>query len=279
MEHNGIMRYSFFLILLFVFVLAIIRPISAARDENVPIFETATIDNDSPSYVKNGVADWHTEEAGYRFRLDWTYSNRGPVSEPNTVYWLPSLAHSGNYEIEVFVPEAFATTTNARYFVLHQGQRTLRVINQSVNNGRWVPIGTFYMEDSSRDGVYLDDVTYENVVSMVAFDAIRFIPAAQPQAPIVPTLAAPQANVTLFPSSGKIGTIVTAFGSGFVPGEQVRMLFGVSPDNAFMRSGSAVVNNNGTVTLSAGVPNVSNPLYVILQSPSKTATVAFTVTR
>lgn len=273
------MRYSFYLLLFFTLILAMIRPISAARDENVPVFETATIDNDSPGYVKNGVADWHTEQVGYRHIADWTYSNRNPVPDPNTVYWLPSLAGSGNYEIEVYIPEAFATTTNARYFVLHQGRRTLRVINQNVNNGRWVSIGIFYLEDTSRDGVYLDDVTYENVTSQVAFDAIRFIPAGREQiAPAVPTLPSPKADVSLFPNSGKIGSIVTAFGSGFIPGEQVRFLFGVAPDDAFMRSGEAKAGPNGTVTLHAGIPNVSNPLYVILQSPSKTTSAQFIIT-
>jgi hypothetical protein len=278
-EHNGTMRYSIILILLFTSLVAIIRPIAAARDENVPLFQTATVDNDSPNYLKNGVADWHTEQAGYRFMLDWTYSNRGPVPEPNTVYWLPSLTGNGLYEIEVYVPEAFATTTNARYIVLQEGQRTLRVVNQLVNNGRWVPIGTFFLEDTGRDGVYLDDVTYEAVISMVAFDAIRFIPADSPLAPVVPTLPAPQARVNLFPNTGKIGSIVTAYGSGFLPGARVRLLFGVAPDDAFMQSGSAIAGRDGTVTLRAGIPNVSNPLYVILQSADKTTTAPFIVTR
>ncbi len=273
------MRYTLFLSFIFALLIVVIRPISAARDENVPIFETATIDNDSPGYVKNGVADWHSEPVGYRNRTDWTYTNRGPVPNPNTVYWLPSLAGSGNYEIEVYIPEGFATTTNARYFVLHQGRRTLRVINQSVNNGRWVPIGTFYLEDTSRDGVYLDDVTYENVIAMMAFDAIRFIPAGHVQAAVVPTLPAPRAEISLIPNSGQIGSLVTAFGSGFVPGDRVRLLFGVAPDDAFMQSGSAIAGPNGTVTLIAGVPNISNPLYVILQSPNKTTSAQFIVTR
>lgn len=277
-EHNEGMRKVYFLLILTALIVGAIRPISAARDENVPVFETATIDNDSPGYVKNGVADWHSEPIGYRNRTDWTYSNRNPVANPNTVYWLPSLAGSGLYEIEVFIPDGFATTTNARYFVLHQGRRTLRVINQLVNNGRWVPIGTFYMEDTSRDGVYLDDVTYENVISMVAFDAIRFIPAnrAQP-APVVPTLPAPTANVSLLPNSGRIGSIVTVFGSDFIPDEQVQLLFGVAPDDAFMRSAMMRAKSDGTVVMEAGIPNIGNPLYVILKSPSKTVSRQFIV--
>ncbi|MBO0882881.1 MAG: hypothetical protein J2P17_21605 [Mycobacterium sp.] len=82
------------------------------------------------------------------------------------------------------------------------------------------------------------------------------------------------ATVSLSAATGPVGASITANGSGFVPGEAVRLVFAGSPitqQNA---------NTNGSVTFNFMIPNVTPGSYfVVLAAPSgAVANAAFEVT-
>jgi hypothetical protein len=138
---------------------------------------TVIVDDTSDDFVRGGSwSAWHTEAEGYNGRLTWTRNNDYVRSNYNWARWYPSLA-AGRYEVFVYIPDRYTTTSNARYWVAHRDGYTLRTVDQSANGDRWVSLGTYNFRGTSDDYVSLSDVTYEPYVSrLIAFDAVKWVP-------------------------------------------------------------------------------------------------------
>ncbi len=138
---------------------------------------TVIVDDIDPGFVTGGAAaGWRTVAEGYNGRLTWTYNNRTIQNYYNWARWYPSL-QAGWYEVFVYIPDRYTTTSQARYWVRHTGGYTLRIVNQSANGGAWVSLGTFKFAGNSNDYVSLADVTYETYRSrLIGFDAVKWEP-------------------------------------------------------------------------------------------------------
>ncbi len=92
--------------------------------------------------------------------------------------WDPQIKQSGWYAVEVFIPNAHATTGKARY-KLHgvqgQGDEMILTLPQYYYNNEWAPLGIYQIDAAAQQAgvVYLDDWTLEPNLE-VAFDAIRW---------------------------------------------------------------------------------------------------------
>jgi hypothetical protein len=77
----------------------------------------------------------------------------------------------------VYIPaEDHATTGNARYWISHHDGFTLRQVNQAIEKGSWVSLGTYRFRGQGGEYVSLADVTYEPYLStMIAFDAVQWV--------------------------------------------------------------------------------------------------------
>jgi hypothetical protein len=137
----------------------------------------AVMDDNDRNCAKYGTARyWHTAHQGYGGTLTWTWNNDYRRSGYNWARWYPDLK-PGRYEVFAYIPQRYNTTTAARYWVSHQSGHTLRVVNQSVNGGRWVSLGTYTFRGTRSDRVSLSDVTYETYATrMIAFDAVKWEP-------------------------------------------------------------------------------------------------------
>jgi hypothetical protein len=135
------------------------------------------VDDTDPGFTKGGSATgWRTVAEGYGGRLTWTRNNDRVRYNYNWARWYPDLAQ-GRYEVLVYIPERYTTTSSARYWVSHRDGLTLRVVNQSTNGDRWVPLGTYWFRGTRADYVSLADVTFEPYVSrLIAFDAVKWVP-------------------------------------------------------------------------------------------------------
>lgn len=144
---------------------------------NPPPAGAVIVDDNSDSFVRGGSSTaWRTELEGYNGRLTWTRNNDYVRDNYNWARWYPSLA-AGRYEVFVYIPDRYTTTSNARYWVAHRDGFTLRVVDQSANGDRWVSLGTYNFRGTSEDYVSLSDVTYESYVSrLIAFDAVKWEP-------------------------------------------------------------------------------------------------------
>jgi len=104
-----------------------------------------------------------------------TYNNYSVQPYYNWARWYPSL-QAGWYEVFVYVPYWYTTTSHARYWIRHAGGYTLRIVNQSTTGGQWVSLGTYSFTGTSTDYVSLSDVTYEPYrTRLIGFDAVKFV--------------------------------------------------------------------------------------------------------
>jgi len=136
------------------------------------------VDDTDAGFVKNGSpTGWHTAAEGYGGHLTWTRNNNQRRDNYNWARWYPDLA-SARYEVFVYIPDRYSTTSGARYWVSHRDGYTLRLVDQSANGGRWVSLGAYWFRGTNDDHVSLSDVTYEPYLSrLIAFDAVKWVPS------------------------------------------------------------------------------------------------------
>jgi hypothetical protein len=133
------------------------------------------VDDADRGFVTGGsTTGWRTVPEGYGGRLTWTRNNDRSRYNYNWARWYPDLS-PGRYEVFVFIPERYTTTSRARYWVSHRDSYTLCLVDQSVNGDRWVSLGTYWFRGSRDDYVSLADVTYEPYRSrLIGFDAVKW---------------------------------------------------------------------------------------------------------
>ncbi|MDP6769082.1 MAG: peptidoglycan DD-metalloendopeptidase family protein, partial [Anaerolineales bacterium] len=129
---------------------------------------------------------------------NWTYQNVGynndswtvPIStdEQNSAHyaiWVPELADSGEFNIDVFVPDIPGLSTAAQYEIIIKdtagiNTKNIITVDQTNNPGNFTTIATVNLRSGSNCAIILRDVVgLESTGSNVAFDAIRFINTQQ----------------------------------------------------------------------------------------------------
>jgi hypothetical protein len=133
------------------------------------------IDNGDAGFLRGGSeANWHTSNQGYNGDLRWTYNNQRNRWNYNWARWYPKLA-AGTYEVSVFIPSAYKTTHHARYWVYHNDNYSLSIIDQTRYHNTWVSLGTYWFDGSGDEYVSLTDVTFEdNASRLIVFDAVKW---------------------------------------------------------------------------------------------------------
>jgi hypothetical protein len=134
------------------------------------------VDDADSGFTKYGPAGWwHDDAVGYNNHIFWTRNNFNRVD--NWAKWTPMLPAAGNYEVFVFIPRRHATTSNARYAVVHNNNTWDRhAVNQLIYYDQWVSLGTYYFKADGKEYVYLDDKTDEPYLSRyIGFDAVKFV--------------------------------------------------------------------------------------------------------
>lgn len=135
------------------------------------------VDNTSSGFLWGGPVEYrNTVHSGYNNSYYWTYNTS--TSPINFGRWMPHLPSAGDYEVYVYVPHDYATTTNLRYRILHNGSRHDVLLNQGHYSNQWVSLGTYYFnaKNTGHEFVLAYDNTREAFTSsMIAFDAVKFV--------------------------------------------------------------------------------------------------------
>ncbi len=87
--------------------------------------------------------------------------------------WRPVFPSAGWWEVWVYIPKNEATTTYARYQVIHAGGQTEIPVNQAANRGRWEILGRFQFAPG-KGYVRLENATGELTPTplIVGFDTV-----------------------------------------------------------------------------------------------------------
>ncbi len=135
------------------------------------------MDDSSPDFIMGGPpSGFRTESEGYSGGLTWTQNNEVQQVNYNYARWYPKL-EARRYEVLVYIPDRFTTTTAARYYVSHRDGLAQVVVSQSQASGSWRSLGIYTFTGTRGDYVSLSDITGEPALTtLVAFDAVRFVP-------------------------------------------------------------------------------------------------------
>jgi hypothetical protein len=136
------------------------------------------VDNTDAGFLWGGpLKSRHEAQDGIGGSSFWTYNRT--VDPVNYGRWTPRLPALGKYEVLVYIPKRYGTSTRVRYRVLHDGARNDRVVDQNHYGDQWVSLGTYYFNAAhkGKEFVLVYDNTREPGSSRtIAFDAVKFVP-------------------------------------------------------------------------------------------------------
>lgn len=152
----------------------------AAAVQPAPVTDSGdiTVDVAGSGWTQGGnAASWRTSPNGRGGSALWTYNDAFVLPTSAWGRWYPSLPHSRNYEVSVYVPANLATTNNARYWIFHAGKFDSVARAQAPHKNQWVSLGIFDFTGQGGEFVLLSDVTYEcYLCTTVVWDAVKFSP-------------------------------------------------------------------------------------------------------
>jgi len=116
------------------------------------------------------------------YNNNFWYTYCGAPGQGDLYFGTWSASISGEYDVFVWIPNpdpfgGYTPTHSANYQVYHQGGLTEKTVNQALRLGGWYSLGRFTFGASAL--IILNDRTGEPYLStMVAFDAIKFVPTS-----------------------------------------------------------------------------------------------------
>ncbi|MFN8445176.1 MAG: PA14 domain-containing protein [Caldilineaceae bacterium] len=135
------------------------------------------VDDSDPGFTRGGLPrGWAMAYEGYNNNLTWTQNNDWARPQYNWGRWYPRL-RPGRYEVFVYIPDRYSTTSSALYWISHAGGFTKRMISQNDYSNQWVSLGTYNFSGTSNDYLSLSDVTGERYLSrLLVWDAAKWEP-------------------------------------------------------------------------------------------------------
>ena len=148
------------------------------------------VDNDSgKGFVEeNGREKWGVApDRGFAFHRGMYRDGENPFEQgtarmvrstkKNNEAWAsyqPTIEHAGRYAVYVSYQTVSKSVSDARYIVVHKGERTLFRVNQQMGGGTWVYLGTFDFDagNNASNRVIITNLSAEKGV--VTTDAVRF---------------------------------------------------------------------------------------------------------
>lgn len=123
-------------------------------------------------FARANVSNWFRAAEGYKGNTLWTHV--AVQNETHWAEWRPSLPSAGRWHVWAFIPPRQATTTYARYKIVHTQGQTEIPVNQGGNRNQWVNLGTYNLAPG-QGYVRLGNVTGEltqGTPHIIGFDAI-----------------------------------------------------------------------------------------------------------
>lgn len=131
--------------------------------------QTVVVDNTDPGFAVLSEA-WGTSTGTGQYGTDYRY--RSTSQAPGLVEWRPDLPAAADYQVAVWYRSTNDRPQDACYVVEHLGGSTPIYVDQRLNGGQWVPIGTYEFAAGATGRVTLTSAA-EPGKTIVA-DAVRF---------------------------------------------------------------------------------------------------------
>jgi hypothetical protein len=149
--------------------------VSPSSDDTpaIPEFD-GIIDDLSAAFSLHGPEKYWREEAqGYQNHSWWTRNNATGVE--NTARWTLSLPDPGSYDLYAYIPASHASTRQANYLIVNNGEITKIQVDQFAHRNSWYLLGTFVFNTVENAYIELSDETGEQDSQFeIAFDAVGY---------------------------------------------------------------------------------------------------------
>jgi hypothetical protein len=122
-----------------------------------------------PTQYLRAVDDRYASEGS----LIWTGATANPDPANYGIWWVKP-AEPGRYRLEVYVNRTYASSTQAKYAIRHNGRNDLVTLDLTTEGG-FRSLGEFEFTDGAAQRVRLDDNTGERstLARKIVFDALR----------------------------------------------------------------------------------------------------------
>lgn len=142
--------------------------------------EYTYIDDQDPEFTLSN-ANWHEGpfNCGFNAHAFFTFSTTDAGLSVNWGEWRPTVATTGVYEVDAFVPfcnTGSADSAQAPYTITHANGSTDFSIDHNSNLGLWIPLGEYTLNAGNNNVVHLGDLTASEDGAAIWFDAIRYRP-------------------------------------------------------------------------------------------------------
>lgn len=143
------------------------------------VSESSEVGEGQVGFHRYGPSNWWSRSTAYGEGGHMFYTKNNDVAHgiSNMADWKPLIGESRNYEVFVYIPRQYGTTTCARYEIYHANGRTDVQLNQLNYSDVWVSLGTYRFNQGSSGTLRLIDVTSEgHLRKFIAFDAAKWEP-------------------------------------------------------------------------------------------------------
>ncbi|MEO3748013.1 DNRLRE domain-containing protein [Plantactinospora sp. B5E13] len=139
-------------------------------DDGVPVGKQVVLVDNSDFHNTTAVGTWTAATtAGNKYGTN--YVTRPAGTGANTFTWQLNVPQPGTYEVFARYPTVPGAATDAKYTVSHGGGDAARTVNQTVNAGAWVSLGSYSFAEGNSHKVSLSDQAGGTVVA----DAVKLV--------------------------------------------------------------------------------------------------------
>jgi RHS repeat-associated protein len=144
--------------------------LKARADEGVPVGKQVVLVDNSDSQNVTVTGSWPAAtSASDRHGPDYATHPAGTGSSAFT--WDLNIPQAGTYEVFVRYPSVSGAATDAEYTVTHAAGSTAATVDQTADQGTWVPLGSFALTEGNTHSVTLSDQAGGTVVA----DAVKLV--------------------------------------------------------------------------------------------------------
>lgn len=136
---------------------------------------TVTIDDGEAGYSKSGSWTTSTGAGTEPINGDYDWLSTVTGSETGWAKWTPTLLKSGSYKVYVRYKQGTNRANDAPYTVYYNGGSQTVDVNQQINGGTWVLLGTYNFNYGTSGYVKLANGPAQASKVVIA-DAVQFVP-------------------------------------------------------------------------------------------------------
>ncbi|MFB7225563.1 RHS repeat-associated core domain-containing protein [Streptomyces sp. NPDC056227] len=143
--------------------------LQARSDDGVPVGAAVVVADNSDTQATGSTGTWATGsitgQQGYNHRT------HAAGSGTDAFTWNLNIPQDGTYTVHAKFPKVTGAATAAKYTVVHEGTPTDKTVDQNLNTGTWVSLGSYAFKRGNTDKVQL----FQNGAGTVVADAVKVV--------------------------------------------------------------------------------------------------------